>query len=85
LKDLLSSGKQLTEADERLMDQSANLVDEWRVLERIKEVGNVSRAATEFNKEQKATLEVLILKANQPSAIDAKAINSESTDFQLKV
>jgi hypothetical protein len=77
LKELMSSGKKLTDAEERFIDQAANLVDEWKVVERIREVGDVARAAIDLNKEEKAALEVLILKADQPRPVMSKALNSE--------
>lgn len=77
LKELLSQGKQLTEADERFMDTTANLVDELMLVERIKEVGDVARAASGFNNTEKRTLEVLILKVDQSNPVPSKALKCE--------
>lgn len=77
LKELVSAGKPLTKADERFMDTTANLIDELKVVERIKEIGDVVRAAGEFNRAEKATLQVLILKANQSNPISSTKLNCQ--------
>lgn len=75
LSELLSSGKKLTDAEERLMDQAGNLIDEFKLVERLKAIGDVARAANDLTNSEKATLEVLLLKADQGQPLDtAKAL-----------
>lgn len=83
MKDLLNEGKTLTKAEERFMDMAGNLINELRLVERIEMIGDVSRAASEFTTAEKATLELLILKANQERPLTLKALKCESVYLQL--
>lgn len=70
LLELLSKGEKLTPAEERLVDSSGNLIVEFKLVERIKETGDVACVASELTDAEKVTLEVLILKVDQKHLVD---------------
>lgn len=78
LQQLLREGKPITEAEERILDTAGNLIDEYMMVERIKKVGTVAEVSSQITISEKATLELLILKADQARPVDtSKALKCE--------
>ena len=70
LQQLLSEGKEISEADERFMDSAGNLVDEYLLVQKVKEDGNVERISSTLDKMHLKMLELLINKSRQEKLID---------------
>jgi hypothetical protein len=70
LRELMSQGKALSKADEEFLDNAGNMVDEFLVLEKIKNSSNVFDAAKTFSKDELKTLELLIYKFEHKVFVD---------------
>ena len=53
LQEMVKQGEILTAAEERLMDQTGNMINEFMMVERLKEDGNIARAASRFTDAEK--------------------------------
>lgn len=70
LKEKAAQGKELTAAEEEFLASAGNLIDEWRLVEEFKKVGNVSEVASKLTADEKTTLSLILMKADQVKPMD---------------
>lgn len=70
LKEKAAQGKELTAAEEEFLDLAGNLIDEWRLVEEFKKVGHVSEVASKLTADEKTTLSLILMKADQVKPMD---------------